>query len=249
MTDNRGKTGAPHHERLLHDTDWASLTTAGGTGSSLPTALARLLDPDPAVRASAARSALREVTHQNSFYGATAPVARYVAAVLAEPALTATDFDLGETARPDPPALVLLLTWLADTTHDASLTADGQYLEEYAEVDAFRNLRPVLFDAVRPLLGHPSPEARTAALLAAIPLTQHPLLTGHTDELAGHARRLLATSPDRHGRDRALEALRAWGHDTRDLETPADTASREHHTHLQARQASRTGGYTQAPPF
>lgn len=62
-----------------------------------------------------------------------------------------------------------------------------------------------------------------AALIAAIPLIQRPLLTAHQDDLAHHARRLLATSTDRHHRDRRLGTLKARGHDTSSLENASLT--------------------------
>lgn len=37
--------------------------------------------------------------------------------------------------------------------------------------------------------------------------------------MADHARRLLATSIDRHNRDGVLDAMKAWDHDTSDLES------------------------------
>lgn len=88
MTDSPSQTDAalpdelPHHQTFLDETDWASLATPCGTGENLPAALARLLDPDPGIRAVAVVDALGAVTHQNSIYEATVPVALYVAAIL-----------------------------------------------------------------------------------------------------------------------------------------------------------------------
>jgi hypothetical protein len=48
----------------LDGTDWASIATASGTGEALLAALARLLDPDTAVRATAADHAFRAATDQ-----------------------------------------------------------------------------------------------------------------------------------------------------------------------------------------
>ncbi|MGW1995236.1 hypothetical protein [Embleya sp. NPDC001921] len=85
------------------------MTTGRGTGEFPPEALARLLDLAPAVRADAATDALGEVTHQNTIYEATVPVARYVAAILDQPHLTAGDFDPDAAAPPRRPTLVRLL--------------------------------------------------------------------------------------------------------------------------------------------
>ncbi|MFF3350621.1 hypothetical protein [Streptomyces sp. NPDC002779] len=92
---------------------------------------------------------------------------------------------------------------------------------------------------------------RDAALVAAIPLTEHHALIRHRNELACHAHRLLSTSTDRYKRDRALDALNAWGHDTSTLENANDVAARE------ARRADRdlwwerngTGDCAEDPPF
>ncbi|MEU2632625.1 hypothetical protein ABZ641_37420, partial [Kitasatospora sp. NPDC007106] len=95
MTHNRSQTGHPRPaelptcQTLLENTDWASLATACGTGESLPAALTRLTAPDPAARQSALRDVLGAVTHQNSIYEATVPVALYVAAILDHPVLVA----------------------------------------------------------------------------------------------------------------------------------------------------------------
>lgn len=71
---------------------------------------------------------------------------------------------------------------------------------------------------------------------------------------AGHARRLLATSTDRHHRDRVLDALKAWGHDTSRLENASDIAAREGYARLRTARASSDGnwiggGYSEDPPF
>ncbi|MGW2303862.1 hypothetical protein [Streptomyces sp. NPDC001809] len=94
---------------------------------------------------------------------------------------------------------------------------------------------------------------RDAALVAAVPLAEHPLIAEHRGELVGHAHRLLDTSSDRHNRDRVLDALKAWGHETSDLETAADIAARERDARLMAERASLegdwTGGCSEDPPF
>ncbi|MCX5395732.1 hypothetical protein [Streptomyces sp. NBC_00102] len=251
----------PHYQVILDGTDWESLGTVRGTGESLPAALVRLLDPDPVVRSAAAEDALGEVTHQNTIYEATVPVALYVAAILDHPAVAAGDFGHHADTPPHRPALVELLEWLSDTAHDADdeCVAIGErhygerFLQEVAEIRRFREVRPAMFSAVQPFLGHESAEVRDAALVAAIPLAEHPLLAEHRGELVGHARRLLAGSTDRYKRDRILDALKAWGHDTRDLENSADVAVRERRARFWAQRDSRgdnwTAEYSEDPPF
>ncbi|MEV7547165.1 hypothetical protein AB0O29_32115, partial [Streptomyces sp. NPDC089915] len=148
----------PDFRTLLDGTDWASLATACGTGESLPAALARLTGPDPLVRESALRDALGPVTHQNTVYGATVPVALCVAALLGHPAITAGDSGRGARTCPDHPVLVRLLSWLGDTARDADdeCVAAGErlhgagFLDEYEEMRAFRDAGPARVSARRP---------------------------------------------------------------------------------------------------
>jgi hypothetical protein len=242
----------------LTGTDWASLETPSGTGEALPAALARLLDTDPAVRAIAVGDALRAITHQNTVYEATMPVALFVAAILNHPATAAGEFGQDGERTPRHRTRAALLDWLGHTALDADdeCVAGGErmfgngFLDECPEIRAFRDLRPVIYSAVEPLLGHDDADVRDAAFVAAVPLVEHPALASHRGELVEHARRLLATSTDRYRRDRALAALRTWGHDISGLENADDIAVRE----LRARRAAEreswaTGGYSQDPPF
>ncbi|MER6346579.1 hypothetical protein ACWC10_16780 [Streptomyces sp. NPDC001595] len=268
MTYGRSRNGnpppheLPHYQALLDDTDWASLATARGTGESLPTALARIISPDPVVRAAATDMALREVTHQNTIYEATVPVALYAAAVLDHPVIAADDFGHNADAPPHRPTLVRLLEWLSGTAYDADdecvaiaerLFGNG-FLDEDHDLRAFRDARPAIFSGVHPLLGHDHGDVRDAALVAAIPLAEHPDLTAHRAELVDHACRLLATSTDRHHRDRVLDAMKTWGYDTSALENADDIAARERYARFKAERdswwaADGTGGYSEDPPF
>ncbi|ROQ97220.1 hypothetical protein EDE04_3713 [Streptomyces sp. 2132.2] len=234
-------------QALLDRTNWASLATASGTGESLPTALTLLTSPDPLIRESALQDALEPVTHQNSIYEATTPVALYIAAILDHPAVTAADYGQDATTPRPRATLVRLLAWLGDTAYDAN--DESVAIGESGEMRAFRDARPAIFSAVRALLGHEDADVRHNAVVAAIPLIEHPLLTEHQAALAGHTRRLLATSTDRRHRDRVLDALRAWGHDTSGLENATDIAAGEHYALLRAARASWEGGYSEAPPF
>ncbi|MFF5707462.1 hypothetical protein ACFY7H_34020 [Streptomyces sp. NPDC012794] len=262
MTPSRRQTEPPHpaellpFQTLLDSTDWASLATACGTGEALPAALILLTDPDPAVKKSALHDALEPVTHQNSIYEATVPVALYVAAILSHPAVTAAD-DIRDGETQNHPTLVQLLDWLGDTAYDADDECvatgerlfDGGFLDEYDEMRAFRDARPAIFSAVHPLLGHDDADVRHTALVTAIPLIEHPLLTRYQADLAYHARRLLASNAPRPHRDRVLDALKAWGHDTTELEKASDIAAREHYARLRAGRGSWGGGYSDDPPF
>ncbi|MEE4494002.1 hypothetical protein [Streptomyces sp. BE230] len=199
----------------MDGTDWASLATPYGTGESLPAALRRLLDLDPAVRAAAARDALDAVTHQNSIYEATVPVALYVAAILNHPATAAGEHAHEADLQLRHPTLETLLDWIGYTAYDADdeRVAKGErhfgegFLDACPDMRAFRDLRPVIYSAVQPFLTNDNAKVRNAALVAAIPLTEHHALTGHRNQLADHAHRLLSTCTDRYKRDPVLESL------------------------------------------
>ncbi|MFD4907561.1 hypothetical protein [Kitasatospora purpeofusca] len=125
MTDTPSQADAalpdelPHHQTLLDRTDWASLATPYGTGEIPPAALARLVDPDPGTRAAAVVDALGAVTHQNSIYEATAPVALYVAAILNHPATATGDYGQDADRTAHRPTRAALLEWLSSTAYDA----------------------------------------------------------------------------------------------------------------------------------
>ncbi|GJF34672.1 hypothetical protein KNE206_73720 [Kitasatospora sp. NE20-6] len=251
----------PHHQELLEGTDWASLATPYGTGESLPAALVRLLDPDPAIRTAAFKDTSNEVDHQNTIYEATVPVALYFAAILNHPATEAGDLDREADVPSHHPTRALLLNWLGSTACDADdeRVAMGEcyfgegFLEACPDMRAFRSLRPAVHSAVQPFLGHHNAKIRDGALVAAIPLTEDPRLAAHRAELADHARYLLTTSTNRYHRDCALNALNTWGHDTSDLQDVNDIASRERQARLADydhwRANHGTGGSTEDPPF
>ncbi|MFB7374318.1 hypothetical protein ACFC0D_31280 [Streptomyces sp. NPDC056222] len=187
------------------------------------------------------------------------PVALCIAAILDHPAIATDCSPHDAKTPPNGPILVRLLAWLGDTASDADdeclALAERDYgegsPEEHEEMRAFRDARPAIFSAVQTLLCHDNADVRHAALVTAIPLVEHPLLTQHQADLADHARRLLATSTDRRHRDRVLDALKAWGHDTSIMENASDIAAREQYARLRAARASdwTDGGYSEDPPF
>ncbi|MET7482576.1 hypothetical protein [Streptomyces sp. NPDC005538] len=252
QTDGSTFDGFPCHQALLADTDWASLGTARGDGAFLPAVLSRLLDADPVVQANAIKE-LEPVCHQNSFYGATLPVALYVAAVLDHPATTTFEPDLRRKRERDYPVRAALLDWLGSLAYDADDACvaigerhfGGGHLDNYPDMRAFRDRRPTFYRAVAPFLGHDDTAVREAAVVAAFPLTEHPEVTRHREGLGRHARHLLATSTNRYNRSRTLDALKTWGHDTNHLETAEDIAARAQH----ACGGSHVGGCMDDPLF
>ncbi|MGW4234200.1 hypothetical protein ACWEF9_33875 [Streptomyces sp. NPDC004980] len=260
-TENSPHPELPHFQKLLDGTDWASLATPYGTGESLPAALTRLLDPSPSIRAAAVRDALGAVTHQNTIYEATVPVAFYVAAILNHPATSAGEHAHEADLQLRHPTRETLLNWLGSTAYDADdeRVAMGErhfgesFLDACPDMRAFRDLRSVIYSAVQPFLINDNAKVRDAALVAAIPLAEHHALTGHRNELVDHAHRLLSANTDRYKRDRALDALSAWGHDTSTLENANDIAARELRTRMADHDlwwaSNGTGEYAEDPPF
>ncbi|MFI7089712.1 hypothetical protein ACIBUR_39780 [Streptomyces anulatus] len=225
MTHSRSNAGVPckpdlpPYQVVLSETDWGSLQTAFGDGQDLPKVLTRLLEPDPKVQVSALSELGEMVHHQNSIYEATAPVAMYVAGILAHPA--------AKTPRPyrNVPIRAALLNWLVSTAYDASDEIVGR-TEQYSPgflapgtiVASFRDLRPMLYRAVWPFLRDSHEDVREAAVIAALILAEHPTLAVHRDHLAVHARAILDTSGDAPNRRVARKALEAWGHEVSDPE-------------------------------
>ncbi|MFF0296869.1 hypothetical protein ACFYS8_16960 [Kitasatospora sp. NPDC004615] len=225
MNHSTSKAGAPRepglppYQAVLAETDWGSLETAFGNGECLPEVLARLLEPDPKVQVTALSELSELVGHQNTIYEATAPVAMYVAGILAHPAAM--------TLRPyrKVPVRATLLNWLASTAYDASDEIVDR-IEQYSPgfltpgptLAAFRDLRPMLYRAVAPFLQDSHEDVREAAGLAALVLAEHPALAQHRDHLAVHARRILDTGSSAPDRRVAWKALEAWGHDVTDIE-------------------------------
>ncbi|MEU6347308.1 hypothetical protein ABZ883_40975 [Streptomyces sp. NPDC046977] len=219
MNHSRFNAGASHepelppYQAVLAETDWDSLETAFGSGEDLPALLARLLEPDPKVQVTALSELGELVNHQNTIYEATAPAVMYVAAILTHPAAM--------TLRPyrDIPIRAALLGWLASTFQDASDEIVGFIEQRFPGfpapgtiVAAFRDLRPMLYQAVAPFLQDSHENVREAAVVTALILVEHPALAEHRDHLAVHARRILDTSGYDPNRRVAWRTLEAWGH-------------------------------------
>lgn len=205
---------------LLGRTDWAALQHARGSAADLPAGLALFLDGSLTVRTEAIGRWLEVVNHQNSIYQATTPVARYVAALLADPRtaeLKVVEVIGGRPAHP--PLRAVLIDWLGSIADDASDTvvANMQRLgfDEYPEMEELRSARPVLLRAVEAFLNDADPAVRHAAITAALLLLdtseQRDRCRGKYEPLV---RDVLATSAVGYYRDRALNVLDTWGQDT-----------------------------------
>ncbi|MER6082418.1 hypothetical protein [Streptomyces sp. NPDC001833] len=240
MKSQDGRSVDP--EELLLRTDWSSVEhCCPNVAPATPLILRQLLDNNAGNQGAALRDLQQAITHQNTFYSATAPAASFVAAILGHPRTLAivTDQRPGDAPHSaEEPRFFLrvgLLDWLGSTAEDANEDSpDGCD----ADIKAFRALWPTLFDAIHPLLADREPEIRKAALAAVLPLLASPELAHHIEALRKDVRALAAgSSPYRR---RAIDTLASWREDVTlfqlDTDMPADN-----HVHAE--------GYADDPPF
>ncbi|WP_406286786.1 hypothetical protein [Streptomyces sp. NBC_00209] len=162
------------------------------------------------------------VHHQNTLYVATAPAALYVAAVLLDPR-TALPVEKGPRDFPGP-MRADLLGWLdsvanaADDQAEATMRRFGFPPEDYPPFVRTREIRPLLFSAASACFDDHDLHVREAALAASIPLLDDPQLRHHRKAMAPALLETLAVSALWQYRERATEALTAWGENTAGLE-------------------------------
>lgn len=186
-------------------TPWARLEHAYGDAADLPDRLTPLLSEDSEAVARALAVLDAAVLHQGTIYSSTAPVAVFVAGILADPRTAVSC----EGALPwDPrvrPVRAALLEWLA-------VVADSAAFEEYDDRDtlACRAVRADLVDAVLPFLDDPADPVRVAALAAAGHLLRAPELATRRTELADRLRSWAANTPP-VDRVRVALTLSCWG--------------------------------------
>ncbi|MFG2481078.1 hypothetical protein [Streptomyces fagopyri] len=122
------------------------------------------------------------MTHQNTVYEATVPVALFVAAVLDHPATVAGEDGQADCRAAGYPTRATLLDRLGSTACDAddACVAAGErssssaFLDEVPDALAFRGLRPVLYGSVHPLLGDTHEGVSHEALVAPHPPDRAP---------------------------------------------------------------------------
>ncbi|NUR04591.1 MAG: hypothetical protein HOY79_51235 [Streptomyces sp.] len=210
------------YKALLTRTDWAALGHACGSATEAPTMLAALLDPDQSVRTKALRYLHDPLNHQNTLYDATVPAALYVAAILSDPRTTRTV----DKSRHSFPGCMRaeLLSWIASIANEVTDEAKalsqrhGYDLDGYPPAVGIQRIRPLLFSASLPYTDDTDRHVREAALRACIPLLDDPRLLHHRQPLVPLVRRALGTSELWQHRERAIDALDAWGEDSSGLE-------------------------------
>ncbi|MFJ8013801.1 HEAT repeat domain-containing protein [Streptomyces sp. NPDC096339] len=240
-------SGLPTAAReLLLGTDWESLHHAYGSGEDIPVSLCSLVDEDSEVRSEALAALDMGVLHQGSLYTVTAPAALFVAMLLDHPVGLAEHE--GHFPWDDGPPRSLraaLLVWLGQVAESAAYGEDPvrdrtdwewepwheetrreHDPEELAALQACREIRPTLYDAVEPFLSSPDPHVREAALGAAMPLLLAPGLADRVPPAATLLRARLGPVAGRRERASVARALGVWGMDTSDLLADSDPAVR-----------------------
>ncbi|MGW7403252.1 hypothetical protein ACWGI9_05870 [Streptomyces sp. NPDC054833] len=244
---------------LLAGTEWAALTHAYGSATEAPEMLASLFDADQSVRTKALDYLHGTLHHQNTLYEATVPTALYVAAILPDPRTTRA---VDKERHAFPGCLrAELLAWIASVTDAVTDEAEavaqriGLPLDDYPPAVGIRGLRPLLFRATLPCTEDTDRHVREAALTACIPLLDDPRLLHHRQALVPLVREVLGTSELWQHRERAIDALDAWGEDSSglvgqqnpflfcDSDLPHDGRS------AWLTGPNTTEGYSEEPPF
>lgn len=179
-------------EELLLRTDWSSVEhCCPNVAPTTPAILRQLLDDDAGKQGAALRDLQQAVTHSNTFYSATAPAASFVAAILGHPRTLApvTDQTPWEAAafgaKPRFPLRVGLLNWLCSAAWDANEESPDGY---EADIEAFRTLRPTLYEAIQPFLADDEQQIRDAAMAAVLPLIAAPELVHQAEDITSFQR-------------------------------------------------------------
>ncbi|MFF4270213.1 hypothetical protein [Streptomyces sp. NPDC001536] len=246
----------PAPQETLTRTNWAELNHAYGPAEDVPKVLVALLDPNQAVRTKALGDIHHVVHHQNTLYEATAPTALYVAAILSDPRTTCS-VDKDRWSFPGN-MRAELLGWIdsvANDVTDAAYIIDSEHgfpLDDYPSAVAVRDIRPLLFSAAFAYTDDSDRHVREAAIAACIPLLDDPRVRHHQAALVPLIRQILGTSELWQYRERAIDALDAWGEDSTGLEGQCDPfwfCSTDLVPDHRTRYPGADAGCSEEPPF
>jgi hypothetical protein len=246
----------PDPQETLTRTNWAELDHAYGPAGDVPKMLVALLDANQGVRTKALHDIHHVVHHQNTLYGATAPAALYVAAILSDPRTTCS-IDKDRWSFPGN-MRAGLLGWISSVANEVTDVADtigsehGFPLDGYPPAVAVRGIRPLLFSAAFAYTDDSDRHVREAAIAACIPLLDDPQVRHHRAALIPLIRQILGTSELWQYREQAIDALDTWGEDSTGLEGQHDPFS-FCNTDLVADRRTRypgaDAGCSEEPPF
>ncbi|MFG3145333.1 hypothetical protein [Streptomyces sp. NPDC048243] len=212
----------PNPQSTPTRTNWAALHHAYGLAKDAPETLTALLDTDQGVRTKALDNLFDILHHQGTIYEATVPTARYVSALLPDPR---TKLSVGKSHRSFPGCIRAdLLSWLGSVADSVTDTVDevgqrlGFPLDDHPPAVAMREIRPLLLSAVLPYINDSDRAVREGAIAACIPLLDDVRLLHHRAALVPLVRQVLETSELWQHRERAIDALDAWGESSAGLE-------------------------------
>ncbi|MET8289523.1 hypothetical protein ABZV80_30430 [Streptomyces sp. NPDC005132] len=212
----------PDPRWTLTQTNWAALNHAYGLATDAPKMLVALLDTDQTARTKALGYVHGILHHQNTIYEATVPTALYAAAILTDPRAT---LPVDKNRRDAPGCMrAELLAWIgsvAGEVTDAVDTASRRHgfpLDDYPPAVAIRQTRPQLFSAAFAFVDDADRHVSEAAIAACIPLLDDAELLPYRATLVPPLREVLGTSERWQRRERAIDALDAWGEDSCGLE-------------------------------
>ncbi|SDL20173.1 hypothetical protein [Nonomuraea jiangxiensis] len=219
------------HEDLLAQTDWSVVEHAYAgdpDAPSSPEILAALLTENAGRQGRALHDLCHVVHHQGGIYSATAPVARFVAAVLDDPRTLTPVLPRHGIRGVMVPLRVALLRWLTSVMQHIT-EPDGRRRGFPADVAACRAIRPSVYRAAYAMRTDPDPAVASEALGTLLAcLLDAPELADHRAEAAAWSRggRALA-GLDKHARVMAVMTLQSWGYDTKPaMETDPDPVVR-----------------------
>ncbi|MFD7676952.1 hypothetical protein [Streptomyces sp. NPDC060187] len=251
-------TNLPDPRSTLTRTNWATLQHAYGPATDAPEILTALLDTDQGVRTRALDNLFGILHHQGTIYEATVPTAQYVAAILPDPR---TRLSVDKTHRSFPGCIRAdLLAWLGSVADSIADAVDqvgqrlGFPLDDHPPAVAVREIRPLLQSAVLPYVDDSDRSVREGAIAACIPLLDDVRLLHHRAALVPLVRQVLGTSELWQHRERAIDALDAWGESSAGLEGQrnpflfCDTDLSPDSTPWPSA-ASNAEGWTEGPPF
>ncbi|WP_406329476.1 hypothetical protein [Streptomyces sp. NBC_00203] len=212
----------PDPRSTLTRTNWNALHHAYGPATDAPEILVALLDADQGVRTRALDNLYGILHHQGTIYEATVPTAQCVAAILPDPR---TALSVDKTHRSFPGCMRAdLLAWLGSVADAVTDAVDevgqrlGFPLADHPPAVATREMRPLLFSAAFPYVDDTDRAVREAAIAACIPLVDDVRLLHHRAALVPLVRQVLGASELWQHRERAIDALDAWGESSAGIE-------------------------------
>jgi hypothetical protein len=204
--------------RIIEETDWAAVENRDGPAKPrTPTMLLGLTSGDLAVVEHSLFHLSYELIEFPNVYSAAVPAAKYVAALLGDPAssdLLRLNGDVGPRAL-----RAHLLAWLAkavDSVGDAMVHSfvglAGYSPLEYPDSTfrKMREIRPQIFAGVATCLDDRDPVVRKEAVAAAVVCAQAEELAAQRVGLIPLVRSVLADSSDSVHRQWASAALETW---------------------------------------